>query len=424
MSHLQLTDDQHSASVAFTDFLLNKDEKYMVIQGSAGTGKSTLVKHLIDTMKPRMKLYSVLLGEDKSLGDFSIELTATTNKAAVVLAELSGTDPRTIHSKLGLTPKPNFETGELDFVKGKNYQIISNTLLIIDEASFISNQLYKDIDSSTVKCKIILVGDQYQLAPVRQTESIMETLNCMKVSLNQIVRHNGPIADLGAQFREAVKTGQFTDISPDGVDIIHVDGPTFQQMIDETFTDSVYTSDRARVIAWTNTKVQQYNNHIRKVKGFSDDLGINDVLITNRAISKNKKMYFNTDAQVDITAIGDSVTYMGISGRMVQLDYGTDFFLPDDQFQVNALLKQLAKAKDWPTHYRIKEEWLDLRPMFASTVHKAQGSTYDTVFINLSDIGRCNIASDVARMMYVAITRASKRVVLYGSLPDRYRGIS
>jgi len=377
MSTIQLTADQQNASVAFTDFLLNPDEKYMVINGSAGTGKSTLVKHLIDTMKPRMKLYSVLLGEDKSLGDFSIELTATTNKAAVVLAELSGTDPRTIHSKLGLTPKPNFETGELDFVKGKNYQIISNTLLVIDEASFISNQLYKDIDSSTVKCKIILVGDQYQLAPVRQSESIMESLNCMKVSLNDIVRHGGPIAQLGAQFREAVKTGKFT--------------PTFQRMIDETFTDPEYHADKARVLAWTNTKVQQYNNHIRQIKGFSADLGINDVLITNRPISKKKKMYFNTDAQVDITEIGDSISLLGIPGRIVQLDHGEDFYL---------------------------------RPMFASTVHKSQGSTYDTVFINLSDIGRCNIASDVARMMYVAITRASKKVVLYGSLPNRYRGIS
>jgi exodeoxyribonuclease V len=248
MSTIQLTADQQNASVAFTDFLLNPDEKYMVINGSAGTGKSTLVKHLIDTMKPRMKLYSVLLGEDKSLGDFSIELTATTNKAAVVLAELSGTDPRTIHSKLGLTPKPNFETGELDFIKGKNYQIISNTLLVIDEASFISNQLYKDIDSSTVKCKIILVGDEYQLAPVRQSDSIMASLNCMKVSLNDIVRHGGPIADLGAQFREAVKTGKFTDISPDGMDIIHVDGSTFQRMIDETFTDPEYHADKARVL--------------------------------------------------------------------------------------------------------------------------------------------------------------------------------
>jgi len=418
---MQLTDDQLDASAAFTDFLIDEDEKYMVIMGAAGTGKSTLMKHLINTVEQKMKLYSLLLGKKREQGDFKIELCATTNKAAAVLTELSQIQARTIHSRLGLVPKQNYKTGETTFVKGRSHQIIYNTLLIIDEASFISNDLLKDIESSTVDCKIVLVGDQYQLAPVRQTVPIMDTISCSKVALEKIMRHGGAIAEAGARFRETVKTGVFTNIVPNGKEIIHVDGPTFQRMIDTTFTDKTYTMDKARILAWTNTKVQQYNDHIRKINGHAPHLGKDDVLITNKAII-NGGTSFITDSEVRIRNEGHATTVMDIPGRMVILsDYG-EYFLPDDQFAVAALLKFLAKEKNWKDFFEVKNNWLDLRPVYASTVHKSQGSTYDTVFINLADIGRCNITSDVARMLYVALTRASKQVVLYGELPPKYRG--
>ncbi|GAG41266.1 unnamed protein product, partial [marine sediment metagenome] len=95
-------------------------------------------------------------------------------------------------------------------------------------------------------------------------------------------------------------------------------------------------------------------------------------------------------------------------------------FAPDDPKKVKAYLKSLANKKEWVEYYAIKETWLDLRPAYASTVHKAQGREYDTVFIDLSDIGRCNTASDVARMLCVSISRAKKQVVFYGALPTKY----
>ena len=88
-----------------------------------------------------------------------------------------------------------------------------------------------------------------------------------------------------------------------------------------------------------------------------------------------------------------------------------------------------AKATDepkerkqlWSQYFDIKDTWLDLRSQYASTVHKAQGSSYDEVFIDLWDIGRCNRPSDTARMLYVSISRARKRVILSGELPEKYR---
>jgi ATP-dependent exoDNAse (exonuclease V) alpha subunit len=74
----------------------------------------------------------------------------------------------------------------------------------------------------------------------------------------------------------------------------------------------------------------------------------------------------------------------------------------------------------WPRFFEVKETWFDLRALYASTINKAQGSTYDTVFLNLNDIGENWDANAVARLMYVGITRAAKQVVCYGQLPDHY----
>ncbi len=64
----------------------------------------------------------------------------------------------------------------------------------------------------------------------------------------------------------------------------------------------------------------------------------------------------------------------------------------------------------------------DLRPGYASTVHKAQGASVDDVYIDLSDVGTNGNSEEVARLLYVAISRARKNVYLYGNLPEVYGG--
>jgi len=93
-----------------------------------------------------------------------------------------------------------------------------------------------------------------------------------------------------------------------------------------------------------------------------------------------------------------------------------------DSAELKEKLKVLSKQKDWHNYYTVKEFFADLRPPHASTVHKSQGSTYKKVFIDLVDIGANHVSEEVARMLYVAITRASEEVILYGDLPYKYQG--
>ena len=64
------------------------------------------------------------------------------------------------------------------------------------------------------------------------------------------------------------------------------------------------------------------------------------------------------------------------------------------------------------------EEFIDVRPIYSSTVHKSQGSTYDNVFLHIEDLSACPTYTDIPRLLYVALTRARNNVYIYGELPE------
>ena len=424
MPNITLTADQDNALKVFSAFLLNKQEKYMIIQGHAGSGKSTLIKYLSKILEAQYQMYALLLKKNKKKGDFEFCLTATTNKAAVVLKEITGIETTTIHSFLKLTVVPNMSTGTVNLTKKKNHSKIYNKLIIIDEASMINDQLFTLLDETAIDCKIVLIGDQYQLAPVNQITSIMETLPCPKAILHEIIRHTGPIKQVSSQFRDTVKTGIFNNI-PNSPEVRQVDGDEFKHLIDAAFTAPDYNVTTAKVIAWKNDRVHEYNKHIRNIKGYPTTFMTGETVYTNNPIILGKYNWA-VDSAITITNIGSPMLSHDVAGHMLGLDKQGRGFLPDNPLEAKRTLQKIAtiaktdKSK-WAVYFAIKETWLDLRPAYASTVHKTQGSQYDTIFIDLSDIGQCYEASTVARLLYVSCSRATKQIYLYGQLPTRYR---
>ena len=99
---------------------------------------------------------------------------------------------------------------------------------------------------------------------------------------------------------------------------------------------------------------------------------------------------------------------------------------PDDNEKYNEYLIKISKEakktsfkddalrrKKWRHYYAVKDTYANVKYIFASTVHKSQGSTYEKVYIDgnsiLSLINRGDI--DIAyRLLYVAVTRASKDI--------------
>ena len=86
----------------------------------------------------------------------------------------------------------------------------------------------------------------------------------------------------------------------------------------------------------------------------------------------------------------------------------------------DATLKFFSSCKAWEKFFKIKNGYPDLRSVSASTTHKAQGSTYDSVIVDLADIGKSTNKEQTARLQYVALSRPRSRLYIRGQLPERY----
>lgn len=429
----ELTEDQQKTLDMVTDFIVHDENEFMIIQGSAGTGKSTLIKPITELVYKLQKMKNVLLQKQNNTDpDFEVALTATTNPAVAVLEELTGMRASTIYSLLELKVVDNFRTGATEISLIKNAQPVRNMYIIVDEASMMTPDLFNYIQSQTINCKIILIGDWYQLAPVGYQivpmKQLSEETEYPTAIMNKIMRNAGAIMETGQQFRETVETGTFKPVPRGKPEIMHVDGPTFRTLVDEAFTSNEYNSKSDKILAYRNATVLAYCSHIREVQGKPENLLIDEVVITNKPII-GSGYGFSVDSEVVITNISEAFEdeEYGITGHMVELNQKIRGFLPSDQNEVRALLKRLANAAkcgegQWSAYFGVKNTWFDLRLPYASTVHKAQGSSYNRVYIDLNDIGYCRQSSDVARMLYVAFSRAREKVYVYGQLPKKYGG--
>ena len=87
-----------------------------------------------------------------------------------------------------------------------------------------------------------------------------------------------------------------------------------------------------------------------------------------------------------------------------------------------------SKAQDdcrratWRAFFSFKDRYADLRPPHAGTIHRSQGSTYDVAYLDLTDIGRNTKWYEIAKLLYVGLTRPRHTVLATGALPARLYG--
>lgn len=412
-----LNKGQQAALDSAIQFLGSATERRMVIKGRAGTGKSTLTQELVPAIEKYAQVIQMILKQDQSL---PLYLCATTNKAAKVLGDITNRDTTTIHSLLGLMVRNDYQTGETKLTRKANGEVIKNSVILIDEAFWICPQLEKYLDLCTQNCKIIYIGDPYQCAPVRQTHSPVQDYNCRTEELTQVMRNGGAIQLLGEHWRDTVINQTFSPFTLQDPNIIWANGSDFQDLIDQEYADQTAPETKNKILAWTNNRVIQYCHHVRTLRGLPDTYVEGEYVQINNSLVKQG---ITTDSIVRLKSFGGATTAYGIKGRNAEIfNRNIQLFIPDSPEQYTQILKDHAAKKNWKAYYEIQECIPDLRSVHSCTVHKGQGSSYDTVFIDLPDIGKCNIASDVARMMHVAVTRARTKVIFRGSLPAKYGG--
>lgn len=410
MSVITLTSGQQSAMEEFTSFLADPMEQVFVLEGYSGTGKSTLVKFIIDRLPNLIKTVKLI---NPIFPDYQVTLTATTNKAAESLSSITGLGVTTIHSELGLVVQKDWETGKTFLVPKTQDQLLGH-ILFIDEASYVDKQLLNLIFKKTRDCKIVFMGDPAQLTPVKSNNTPVFDAGFPTARLTEIVRQaeGNPIIELSTRFRETVSSGEFFSFTPDGQHIIQLNHAQFEEEVRKEFCRPDWEYQDSKILAWTNNAVVRYNQAIRDMVEGEPNLQPGDYAVCNSYVQA-KGMRIKTDQMVLITSVEPAVVY-GLSGKMIGIDGKGKLFMPDSLAEKKAALSAATKAKKYEIAHEIESEWVDLRAAYSCTVNKSQGSTFDKVFVDLSDISKCNMGVQIARMLYVAISRARHQVFLVG----------
>ena len=415
--NIVLSGDQQTALDGIYNFLLDPDERVFVLEGYSGCGKSTLVRTFLDRLPSVLKMEKLV---NKDMIDYEVMLTASTNKAAETLAQMSGQECRTIHSALGLRLFTDYSTGKTS-LSPKNADILERKFLVIDEFSFIDSELLNHIFTRTRNCKVLFVGDPAQLSPVKSSKVPVIEAGFAGAKLREVMRQPKgddpswvhPITALGAQFRHTVETGEWLPFKPDGVHIIHLERDAFNEAIKTEFTRPEWNYRDSTVLGYTNKRVIQYNQFVSRLASGHPNLQVGDYAICNSFVAANK-VSFKTDEMVHITGISHDYEEAGVMGKEFTLNGKALMFMPNSLADKNARLKVAKAQKDWSLVQRIEQQWVDLRASFARTVNKAQGSTHARVFMDLDDIASCTNGDTIARLMYVGVTRAQHQVFMTG----------
>ncbi|UKL14795.1 DNA helicase [Stenotrophomonas phage C121] len=431
MSTPTLNQGQQAAVDSFFAFLMDENQKEMIISGPGGVGKSFTVAQMIDTVMPMYFDNCKLLGLQPMYRD--VVVTATTNKAAEVLTKSMGYPAQTIHSYMCLRVTEDHVTGEVKLKPNGNYEVKQNTIIFIDEYSMICHNLRRFLKEGVSKtCKIVYVGDHAQLAPVMESEIEIAKRGLPTSHLTQPMRTDVPaLQKLNEHLRNCVETGTKPRIElVPGIIELYDDA----QMEAAIQNDFVNQNGNVRILAYSNKKVQEYNDYVRWLRKLDAEPHTGELLVCNSAVKlgsgKNMKM-IPTECELEVTGVNrtEEVIVQGIDGSFslecynvdVQSTYSmfSNVLVPTDKAHWQALIKYYAKLKDWPTYFKLKQEFADLRPRDASTVHKAQGSSFDHVYVDLSDISKCTQFDMALRLLYVAMSRARNKVILYGNLAER-----
>jgi len=418
---LTLSQDQQDIIDDVVAFLNVDGPGEMVITGQAGTGKTTITKEIISATIKLSNMLQMLFDSHKQR--VNIVLTSTTNKAAKVLSEATGIESGTIHSYLNLRVYNDYSTGMTKLQATKATEIIKNTLLIVDEASMVDTALLKMIREKTQECKVIYIGDRYQLAPVFEAHPPVFNQIMNQKELTTVHRQatGSSIVPFATQYRQVQDGVTVPFMAELGNEVKLLNKGDFEQQVISHYTQDHEVND-LRILAWTNKRVHQYNAYIRNLlKPGQKDYQVGEYLLTNQPVLEGSKIAFSTDAIVRVTHIEPDERH-DIKGWSIELNGGPRVFQAYNRLEVEALLKYFKKHKDWYKFFDIKESCADLRPVHSCTVNKSQGSTYKTVFIDLDDIAACTQDLQIMRMMYTAVTRASDMVYIRGALPARILG--
>lgn len=443
---------------SISEFVSSDDSDIMVVNGYAGTGKTTAISSVISVMN-----------------DFRTKcvLLAPTGRAAKVLSSYSGRPAFTIHKHIYRQKSVGGDGfGQFSLAPNKD----KDTLFIVDEVSLIgidaghqpsttsfgSGNLLDDLITfvrSGASCKVILIGDSAQLPPIGLDASpalMREYMSMMGgvvfAELTEVIRQQNESgilynATMIRRHQSELEAGiGVMDICDLGLetagfdDVERISGGDLVEKISDAFAR--YGEDETIILCRSNKRAVKYNLGVRSAVQFKEERLVRDDKLM---IVKNCYQFVEDVEGMDYIANGDIASLQKISG--FEERYGLHFAdarisFPDydDQEIVAKVILDTLESESASLTYEqsnmlyqgVNEDYahitskkkrydavredkyynaLQLKYANAVTCHKSQGGQWKCVFID-NPFWQDDLTVDDLKWLYTAFTRAVEKVYL------------
>ena len=373
-------------------------EKYTVIAGYAGAGKSTLVRFIIE----ELKTYGVK--------ETDVCFACFTGKAAQVLLKKGNKNVITLHKLLYKSiPK---ESG--GFVRIPNPSI-PYKIVVVDEVSMAPKTLMDLLFKHDVY--VICLGDPFQLPPVDKKED-NHLLDAPHIFLDEIMRQaqESEIIQLSMAIREnrPIETFQGKEVQILNKEELNTGMLTWaDQILVATNATRVSINTQMRKLLNFGEKPQD-GDKIICLRNYWDCFSDNEEPLVNGTIGILKDSFLTKRYLPSIVKSTDGLSHIDL----IVGDFISDSGMYFHSLEMDKKMIDTGEfSLDWKTVYQLNRnpKTRDIPPLeftygYAITCHKAQGSEWDKVLVIEEKFPFDKI--EHARWLYTAVTRSSEKLVL------------
>ena len=373
-------------------------EKYTVIAGYAGAGKSTLVRFIIE----ELKTYGVK--------ETDVCFACFTGKAAQVLLKKGNKNVITLHKLLYKSiPK---ESG--GFVRIPNPSI-PYKIVVVDEVSMAPKTLMDLLFKHNVY--VICLGDPFQLPPVDKKED-NHLLDAPHIFLDEIMRQaqESEIIQLSMAIREnrPIEVFQGKEVQILNKEELNTGMLTWADQI-LVATNATRVSINAQMRKLLNFGEQpQDGDKIICLRNYWDCFSDNEEPLVNGTIGILKNSFLTKRYLPRIVKSTDGLSHIDL----IMGDFISDSGMYFHSLEMDKKMIDTGEfSLDWKTVYQLNRnpKTRDIPPLeftygYAITCHKAQGSEWDKVLVIEEKFPFDKI--EHARWLYTAVTRSSEKLVL------------
>ena len=357
--------------------------KVAIITGGPGTGKTTILKGILD-------LYKVLSSSDKIRLNEQIALLAPTGRASKRMSEVTNFEASTIHRFL----KWNKDTNRFQI---NEYNKSSVSFVIVDEASMIDTMLLanllKGLKSS---CHIIFVGDANQLPSVAAGDVLNDMIESKELPVYALKNWHrqgtdSKIIPFAHRINEGILDRELLNSGSD-LEFIPCKDNEIIEVIGNVCKD--YNSYDLQVLApiYKNRNgIYAINDHLQKLW--------NPKSPSKKEIEGNEGIYREKDKVIQLSNMKDESVFNGDIGIIDRIK-----LLGNKELYIDYDGNLVKYTKSMLQNFTLG---------YAISIHKSQGSEFDTVLIPFTFDYRKML---YRKLIYTGVTRCKKKLILVGDI--------